>query len=741
VRVTDIFGTLPVRKQTAEKDASKCLAKMKKLLQSYALARPHVRLSLRVLKAKNEKGNFSYAPRSGGDASIRDAAWKVIGSDAASQCEWFVLQAEDYEIQALLPTPDANAKAISNIGHFISIDWRPVSTTRGSLYHVSKLISGKLRGSNFHLANIRDPFFAINIACPEGSYDPNVEPAKDDVLFHDADRVIKIVKELLSTAYLKLAQEPEVAENTYDPRTENKIPGSEGTARPEDIFSNELLERFIDDINEDDIEIIDPNVANTEQQETSRSLRSPRTDRETGGQPEEDEGVLVEPLANTDELEVLESRANIWRPTMYGFDDEEVDMFAAQEHDEADKSAEPQQVDQRDINPWTIARMRAGRKSQQIHASVQETPGPRTRARSLSHEPHRQHRDVHHDGILTAIFNDDMQAAQPSGHSRARLGLLQLGMQPISANQVLNQARYAGGLPTPQPSSSPPHEPLYQRPTQPSWNHRQRKADKALNQAFKPPARQRHANDQEDEFEPTRPPKRTQRRADGDRDIAQMLRGIAQNQPLGPIGEPEEAVIPSDADLENEFRTRLRQAGEVLDTQYSQRVMARQDECDGGQVPAVSRGGWTPINPVPQHAHELQPVRTTTPSPPSSKRRRTTEYKRTKSSRRPLEHVPDGAELHDLVQRVSLSSAKLESLMFHFADALTCDVDYDTAASDAHDADLVKELEDKPLSKMIVRAVTLLRQKLHVAEGTSNEDLRLAHAGTLARPERMAVED
>jgi hypothetical protein len=313
-------------------------------------------------------------------------------------------------------------------------------------------------------------------------------------------------------------------------------------------------------------------------------------------------------------------------------------------------------------------------------------------------------------------------------------------MQPISANQVLNQARYAGDLPTPHPSSSPPHEPTYQRPTQPSWNNRQRKTNKALNQAFKPPARQRHANDQE-ELEPTRPPKRTQRRADGDRDIALMLSGNAQNQPLEPIGEPEEAVIPSDADLENEFRTHLRQAGEVLDTQYSQRVMARQDECDGGQIPAVSRGGWTPINPVPQHAHELQPVRTTTLSPPSSKRRRTTGIKRTESSRRPLEHVPDGAELHDLAQRVSLNSAKLESLLFHFADALTCDVDYDTAASDAHDADLVKELEDKPLSKMIVRAVTLLRQKLHVAEGTSNEHLRLAHAGTLARSERMVVEE
>ena len=62
-----------MRKQAAEKDASKCLIKIRKLLQAYALARPNVRIQYRVLKAKNDKVNLMYGPKQG-EASVRDAA-------------------------------------------------------------------------------------------------------------------------------------------------------------------------------------------------------------------------------------------------------------------------------------------------------------------------------------------------------------------------------------------------------------------------------------------------------------------------------------------------------------------------------------------------------------------------------------------------------------------------------------------------------------------------------------------
>ncbi|GMG49451.1 unnamed protein product [Aspergillus oryzae var. brunneus] len=84
VRITDLFKHIPVRRQSALKSAVKTLARIKKLIQIYAMAQPSKRLSLKVLKAKNENNNWIYAP--GRDAMITDAALKIAGTDVTSSC-------------------------------------------------------------------------------------------------------------------------------------------------------------------------------------------------------------------------------------------------------------------------------------------------------------------------------------------------------------------------------------------------------------------------------------------------------------------------------------------------------------------------------------------------------------------------------------------------------------------------------------------------------------------------------
>lgn len=64
VKVEKFLQNLPVRRQAAERMAAKMLAKVKRMLQAYALARPHLRLSLKILKAKDRKGDWTY-PKSG----------------------------------------------------------------------------------------------------------------------------------------------------------------------------------------------------------------------------------------------------------------------------------------------------------------------------------------------------------------------------------------------------------------------------------------------------------------------------------------------------------------------------------------------------------------------------------------------------------------------------------------------------------------------------------------------------
>ena len=84
VRIYHFLQHLPVRKETSLKDSGKNLLRIKETLQSYAITRPQLRFSLKILGAKNEKGNWSYAPRR--NATLADAALAVAGKDAAAQC-------------------------------------------------------------------------------------------------------------------------------------------------------------------------------------------------------------------------------------------------------------------------------------------------------------------------------------------------------------------------------------------------------------------------------------------------------------------------------------------------------------------------------------------------------------------------------------------------------------------------------------------------------------------------------
>lgn len=93
VRVEGFLETLPVRRQAAEKASVKTLAKIKKILQAYALARPMLRLSFKVLKAKNEKANWKYPKNTGvgnprSSASYLSAAIDIMGKNVIDQCQW-----------------------------------------------------------------------------------------------------------------------------------------------------------------------------------------------------------------------------------------------------------------------------------------------------------------------------------------------------------------------------------------------------------------------------------------------------------------------------------------------------------------------------------------------------------------------------------------------------------------------------------------------------------------------------
>ncbi|EPE28001.1 ATPase of HSP90 chaperone/DNA topoisomerase II/histidine kinase [Glarea lozoyensis ATCC 20868] len=193
VTILNFMSKLPVRKQTALKSASKTLVKTKELLQAYALARPSIRFSLKI--TKDSKGSWSFAPRP--NDGVKEAVSHIIGKEASMQCLSKTLTFSEprktgdneFHVEIYLPKPDAD---ISKVGHgqYLSIDSRPVSHEKGTMKKIVSLFKSYLKVGLGEAREVRNPFIRININCPLSSYDPNVEPAKDDVIFGNESLIL-----------------------------------------------------------------------------------------------------------------------------------------------------------------------------------------------------------------------------------------------------------------------------------------------------------------------------------------------------------------------------------------------------------------------------------------------------------------------------------------------------------------------------------------------------------------------
>ena len=271
IRIANFLKNQPVRKQVALKAASKTLTKIKQLLQSYAFARPATRLSLKVIKAKNDKDNWTYAPKIGG--GIEDTAFKVVGQPCASQCAWAELEYEGFTVEVFLPRPDAHASKISALRQYVSVNNRPLTSSRGISRQLVRIYKESLKESS-SLRDAKDPFLYLSISCPPGSYDVNIEPAKDDVLFGDVDKVVEAVRRLMLISY----PEKDVSkEHTMVRESANS--DRELFASPEARSKGIVPTGNMYDLDEDDLTLFmdsvdQPRETTIEEEEQPESIRS-----------------------------------------------------------------------------------------------------------------------------------------------------------------------------------------------------------------------------------------------------------------------------------------------------------------------------------------------------------------------------------------------------------------------------------------------------------------------------------
>jgi hypothetical protein len=280
---------------------------------------------------------------------------------------------------------------------------------------------------------ITNPFLCMNIVCPLGSYDANVEPAKDDVLFVDQSRLLSILETFFKSAYgelevtgdkkvqkskpqrgikdqkgfdLLLAREPQRIASSISSSID--IPTIE-IVETADRKSNTGEQRQVDadDAVEQDNawtemhQLPTGSVAPSRSERTKRNFREPQSSGYSPGDPDAAGG------------ESSSKGNSTWRFSMYGGDeehDEELDNSTT-------RPTEDDVVDGEELgdvnvsNPWTFAKMnsfaRPGRRTKprcangnivengQLMTPARERMGHRTATIVPSNElVHRNRADI-----------------------------------------------------------------------------------------------------------------------------------------------------------------------------------------------------------------------------------------------------------------------------------------------------------------------------------------------------------
>ncbi|CAM1507133.1 Fc.00g067740.m01.CDS01 [Cosmosporella sp. VM-42] len=206
-----LFESLPVRKQNALNESHKALPKVKGLLQTYALAVPHLKLSLRVPDDPGQ--NWSYSPCS--SSTTREAILQVFGHPLVAQCVKITTSSilnngntpggpAEVTLTAFLPKVGCEIGTVKDKGVFISVDSRPISSSQGMGKKLAAIFKSQLTqnlGFTGSTRSLNNPFMQLSIQCSAGSYDPNVSPMKDELLFADENSLLSCFESLCKTAY------------------------------------------------------------------------------------------------------------------------------------------------------------------------------------------------------------------------------------------------------------------------------------------------------------------------------------------------------------------------------------------------------------------------------------------------------------------------------------------------------------------------------------------------------------
>lgn len=208
VLVNDMFGSMPPRRQMLLKESKKVMARIRELLTAYTLAHADVRISLKVMGEEKQSARFGQTR----DRDMKQSILEVFGAAAAKSGETHRFAVAEsptstVTLLAFLPNISCDDKAVKGKGAFISVNRRPVSAAIG----IGKALTGVFRTKwqqgrqRAGLGSVPQTLLSLAISCSFASYDANVATMKDDVLFANAEVVLRAFEDLCSSVYDKPA--------------------------------------------------------------------------------------------------------------------------------------------------------------------------------------------------------------------------------------------------------------------------------------------------------------------------------------------------------------------------------------------------------------------------------------------------------------------------------------------------------------------------------------------------------
>lgn len=374
---------------------------------------------------------------------------------------------------------------VSNVGQFISVDSRPVSS-RGTFKQIVSLYKGGVRLANDVGAKVVDPILCMNMVCPRGSYDANVEPAKDDVLFVNPDLVLRLAGKFFKSVYGERQLDMPKAKPSSTPGTHGielmlamrRTPGEDDSPIPRvpvpstpPAMSHDL------DLKDSHRQNMRLSYEPTNAVMVTSGTYMQGKELISGSTMVSTPSSSILPEASSElsgeTLLPAEPSTNLtWKPSMYAEDDddmEELDQFLAQSAQPAVDNGAEEDTALRSVhvsNPWVMAKLNAPFRPP---LSVQQ----RDSHKDMKHQlptPGRQVGDV---GARTDHSTDDFihDVTTPASD---------VAKPRQSGREFLNDPVHASFDPFPFPQKARASRHTAETPTRPNESNRERREHGAL---------------------------------------------------------------------------------------------------------------------------------------------------------------------------------------------------------------------------------------------------------------------